>query len=86
MAYLTTMTVVQTIHYQFIGLLVNNEFVYTTTHCSLKAYCAILVRGSNFGHQVSLRVTTREHPAVEGGTVGEKCLVILPKCRLPRYI
>ena len=26
-------------------------FVYTTTHCSLKAYCAILVRRSNFRHQ-----------------------------------
>jgi len=32
------------------------------------------------------RVTTREHPAEEGGTVGEKCPGILPKCRLPRYI
>jgi len=28
---------------------------------------------------VSTRVTTREHPAAEGGTVGEKCPVILPK-------
>jgi hypothetical protein len=27
-----------------------------------------------------------EHPAAEGGTVGEKCPVILPKCQLPRYI
>jgi hypothetical protein len=35
---------------------------------------------------VSTRVTTREHPAAEGGTVGEKCPVILPKCRLPPYI
>ena len=25
-------------------------------------------------------VTTREHPAAEGGTVGEKCPEILPKC------
>jgi len=32
------------------------------------------------------RVTTREHPAAEGGTVGKKCPVILPKCRYPRYI
>ena len=32
------------------------------------------------------RVTTREHPAAEGGTVGEKCPGILPKCRLQRYI
>jgi hypothetical protein len=29
-----------------------------------------------------MRVTTREHPAAEGGTVGEKCPVILPKCDL----
>jgi hypothetical protein len=33
---------------------------------------------------VSTRVTTREHLAAEGGTVGEKCPVILPKCRFPR--
>jgi hypothetical protein len=25
-------------------------------------------------------------PSSEGGTVGEKCPVILPKCRFPRYI
>jgi len=61
-------------------------FVYTTTHCSLKAYCAILVRRSNFRHQVSPCITTREHPAAEGGTVGEKCPVILPKCQFPCYI
>jgi len=35
-------------------------FVYTTTHCSLKAYCAILVRSSNFRHQASPRVSPRE--------------------------
>jgi hypothetical protein len=35
---------------------------------------------------VSTRVTTREHPAAEGGTVGEKCPVLLPKCRFTRYI
>ena len=35
---------------------------------------------------VSTRVTTREHPAAEGGTVGEKCPGILPKCRLTLYI
>jgi hypothetical protein len=46
---------------------------------AFKAYCAILVRRSNFCHQASPRVTTREHPAAEGGTVGEKCPVILPK-------
>ena len=35
---------------------------------------------------VSTRVTTREHPATEGGTVGEKCPIILPKYRLSCYI
>jgi len=35
-------------------------FVYTTTHCSLKAYCAILVRCSNFRYQGSPRVSPRE--------------------------
>jgi hypothetical protein len=34
--------------------------VYTTTHCSLKAYCTILVRRSNFGHQASPRVSPGE--------------------------
>jgi hypothetical protein len=28
----------------------------------------------------------RAHPPAEGGTVGEKCPVLLPKCRFPRYI
>jgi hypothetical protein len=36
------------------------KIVYTTTHCSLKAYCAILVRRSNFRHQTSPRVSSRE--------------------------
>ena len=35
-------------------------FVYTTTHCSFKAYCAILIRRSNFRHQASPRVSPRE--------------------------
>ena len=51
-----------------------------------KVYHAIRVRRSNFRHQASPRVTTREYPAAEGGTVGEKCPVILPKCRITRYI
>jgi hypothetical protein len=38
----------------------NPMFVYSTTHRSLKAYCAILVRRSNFRHQVSPRVSPRE--------------------------
>jgi len=54
---------------------------------AFKAYCAIWVRRSNFRHQASPRVSPRqEHPAAEGGIVGEKCLVILPKCQLPHYI
>jgi len=36
------------------------RFVYTTTHCSLKAYCAIWVRRSNFRHQASPRMSPRE--------------------------
>ena len=43
---------------------------------AFKTYCAILVGRSNFRHQASPRVTTREHPAAEGG---EKCPRILPK-------
>jgi len=35
-------------------------FVYTTTHCSLKAYCASLVKRFNFRHQASPRVSPRE--------------------------
>jgi hypothetical protein len=37
-------------------------FVCTTTHCSLKAYCAILVRRSNFRYQASPRVSPRVSP------------------------
>ena len=33
-----------------------------------------------------MRVTTREHPAAECGTVDEKYPGILPKYRFPRYI
>ena len=40
---------------------------------AFKAYCVIWVRRTNFRHQAYPRVTTREHPAAEGGTVGEKC-------------
>jgi hypothetical protein len=35
---------------------------------------------------VSTRDTTQDHPAAEGGTVGEKGPGILPKYRFPRYI
>ena len=44
-------------------------FVYTTTHCSLKAYCAILVRCSNFRHRASPRVA---HPAAGRGNCGRE--------------
>jgi hypothetical protein len=54
--------------------------VCTTTHRSLKAYFAILVRSFQLSPPgVSTRITTPEHLAAEGGTVGEKCPVILPK-------
>jgi hypothetical protein len=33
---------------------------YTTTYCSLKTYCAILVRRSNFRHLASPRVSPRD--------------------------
>ena len=35
-------------------------FIYTTTHCRHKAYCAILVRRPKFCHQASPRVSPRE--------------------------
>jgi len=63
-----------------------NIYFQLRTAVFFKAYCANRVRRSNFRHQASPRVTTREHPAVEGGTVGEKCPRILPKCRRTRYI
>jgi hypothetical protein len=34
--------------------------LFSTMACSLKAYCAILVRRSNFLHQASPRVSPRE--------------------------
>jgi hypothetical protein len=50
---------------------------------AFKACCAIWVRRSQL---LPPGVTTRELPAVEGRTVGEKCLGILPKCQITRYI
>jgi hypothetical protein len=35
-------------------------YLFSTTHCSLRAYCAIWVRRSNFRHQASTRVSPRE--------------------------
>jgi len=36
------------------------HYYFQLTHCSLEAYCAILVRRSNFRHQTSPRVSPRE--------------------------
>ena len=48
-------------------------YLYKYALQSLKAYCAIWIRRFNFlPPGVSMRVTTREHPVAEGGTVGEK--------------
>jgi hypothetical protein len=58
--------------------------IFNLRTAAFKAYCAIWFKRSNFRHQASPRVTTRKHPAAEGGTVGEKCPVILPKFRLTR--
>ena len=60
-------------------------YVFSTTHCSL---LRLTVRS---GLDVPTFATRRLHAfhharAAEGGTVGEKCLGILPKCRSPRYI
>jgi len=44
----------------YINVFTKSLFVCTTTHCSLKAYCAIWVRRSNFRHQASPRVSPRE--------------------------
>ena len=62
-------------------------FFFQLTHCSLQSLLCDL--GQTFQLSppgVSTRVTTREHPAAVGGTVGEKCQKILPKCRIIRYI
>ena len=57
-----------------------NMFIFKHTHCSLQSLLCDL--GQTFqlaSPGVFTCVTTREHPAAEGGTVGEKCLRILPK-------
>jgi hypothetical protein len=45
--------------------------IFNLRTAAFKAYCAIWVRRSNFHYQVSPHVTMWEHPAAEGGTVGE---------------
>jgi hypothetical protein len=47
--------------------------IFNLRTAAFKAYCVIWVRCSNFRHQASPRVTMREHPAMEGETVGKKC-------------
>jgi hypothetical protein len=53
-----------------------------TTHYSLR----LIVRSELDVPTFATRRLHACHPAAEGGTVGEKCPGILPKCRLPRYI
>jgi len=54
--------------------------LFSTRHCSLsRLIVQSWLRRSNFHHQASPRATTQEHPAAEGGTVGKKFSVILPK-------
>jgi hypothetical protein len=66
--------------------LLQQQLVCTTTHCSLKAYCAILVRRSNFRYQASPRVSPRESTQRRKVELwARKCPVILPKWRLPRH-
>ena len=65
----------------------HHYYYFQLTQCSLQ--CLLCDLGQTFHLSppgVSTRVTTREDPAAEGGTVGEKCPEMLPKCRLPRYI
>jgi len=54
---------------------------------AFKSYCAIWVRRSNFRHQASPRVSPRENTQRRKLELwARKCPVILPKCRLQRYI
>ena len=53
---------------------------------AFKAYCATLVRRSNFRHQASPRVSPRKSTQRRKVELGEKCPVMLPKGRLPRHI
>jgi hypothetical protein len=59
---------------------------FLTTHCSLRLIVRAELEVKLSPPGVSTRVTTREHPAAEDGTVGEKCPVILPKCRLALHL
>jgi hypothetical protein len=60
-----------------------NGLDYKTTHCSLKAYCAILVRHSTFRHYCH---HARAPSNGRWNCVSKKCPVILPKCRFTRCI
>jgi hypothetical protein len=61
-------------------------FVYTLRTAALRFVVRSWLDVPTFATRRLMRVTTREHPAAEGGTVDEKYPVILPKCRLTRYI
>jgi hypothetical protein len=53
--------------------------IFNLRTAAFKAYCVIWIISSNFRYlSVSTRVTTREHPAAEGGTVDAKFARILP--------
>jgi hypothetical protein len=59
-------------------------------HCSLQAYCATLyppVLDVPTSATRCLHIhMTQETLVAKGGTCGQELSVILPKCRLPRYI
>jgi hypothetical protein len=56
-------------------------FYFQLRTAAFKAYYAILVRRSNFRHQASPRLSSRESIQRR-----EKCQEMFLKCRLPRYI
>jgi hypothetical protein len=57
-----------------------------TTHCSLRLIVRSELDVPSFATRCLHMSPREEHLATEGGTVGEKCPEILPKCRLPHYI
>jgi hypothetical protein len=68
------------IRHKNILLQMDHYYYFYLTHCSLQGLLCDL--GQTFQLSppgVSTRVTTREHPAAEGETVGEKCTRILSK-------
>jgi hypothetical protein len=62
-------------------------YLFSNTHCSLKAYCAIWDRRSNFRHQASPRLSPRESTQRRKVELWARNVrEVLPKCQLPRYI